>query len=169
MASIDPKTQFWDLETLSQDRDLAAALGDVMIAWAHAEATMSALLARASGMNVNMAMMGYYRIPTFDSRRKFLQSVIAEWKAKDFDKPAIEKELEALSRLSKTRNDWVHGVWCRNYDSSQTVLFDLRAPEGPGRRKIVKAADVNNHVEAVNARSKELARLIRRGELWGES
>lgn len=159
-----------DLTTLDHDPDLAKALGNLAIAWAYAESTLCCVLARISGMNINMTMMGFYRIPTFEARRKYIQALMLEWhKPGKFDKAAIAKEVDAISDLSKTRNDWIHGVWCFNEDEpSESVIFDFRRPEGKGRLKEVKATDVKTHVAAVIRHSKKLSGLINRYELTGD-
>lgn len=78
---------YHDLSNLNHDRSLAAALGDMVVAWAEAESVLCATLARVTGMNINMCTMGYYRIPTFESRRKYLEALMAEWNAAPPSKP----------------------------------------------------------------------------------
>lgn len=161
---------YHDLSNLNHDRTLAAALGDMVVAWAEAESVLCATLARVTGMNINMCTMGYYRIPTFESRRKYLEALMAEWNAaaSGFDKAAIAKEVDAISGLSKARNDWVHGVWCASANKTETVIFDFRRADGNGRRTPVKAAAIQNHVEALNKRVARLSSLISRHLMTGE-
>jgi hypothetical protein len=160
-----------DITSFDHDPELATALGNMVAAWAYAESTLCCVLARVSGMNINMAIMGFYRIPTFESRRKFIQALLVEWqKPGKYDKEAIVKEVDAISDLSGTRNDWVHGVWCINTDKpSESAIFDFRKLENKGRRKEVKAPDVRNHVAAVVARSKRLSALIDRANLIADA
>ncbi|MEA2976219.1 MAG: hypothetical protein QOF19_1739 [Alphaproteobacteria bacterium] len=158
-----------DLTNLDRDPKLANALGNMVVAWAYAESSLCCTMARVSGMNINMALMGFYRIPTFEARRKFIQALILEWKPGKFDKTAIAKEVDSISDLSSTRNDWIHGVWCFNETKpDESVIFDFRRPDGKGRRKEVKAPDVQNHVNAVISHSKTLNRLIDRADLRGD-
>ena len=157
-----------DLTNLNHDQELAVSLGNLVVSWAYAESSLVCVLARVSSMNINMAMYGYYRIPTFEARRKFIQALMIEWKTTSFDKDAIAKEVDGLSDLSLSRNDWIHGVWCNNDEKPETVIFDFRRHEDKGRRKPVKAADVRNHNEAVVKRAREIDRLIRRAELTGD-
>lgn len=159
---------YYDLDSLDHDPKMAAALGNMVIVWACTEATLVGVLSRITGIHINMAMMGYYRIPTFDARVKFLLALLLEWQTTDFDKNAIEHELTALSRLSLSRNHWVHGVWCCRKDKSEIVIFDFRKPPDEedatqpktGRRAIADANDIENHVTAVRSRTKKLADLI---------
>lgn len=162
-------TSYRDLKTLKHDPDLAQALGNMVIAWAYAETILCKTLARVSDMNINMATMGFYRIPTFEARRKFIQALLLEWKKHDeYDKAAIEKEVDAISDLSGTRNDWIHGVWCFNINKmAETVIFDFRRSEHKGRLKPVKAGDVQNHADVVVKRAKKLDDLIEGGALTG--
>jgi hypothetical protein len=160
--------QFHDLHDLNHDKDLADALGNMVIAWAYAETALSAVFARVTGININMAIMGYYRISTFEARTKFLQAVLAEWKTDQYDKPAITKRIDSLVGNSAARNDWVHGVWSARKDRTQTVIFDFRRPEEKGRRKPVKATDVRNHITAVLAHAAALMKLIDRDSMFGE-
>ncbi len=156
---------YYDLPDLSHDPKLATALGNMVVAWANAESVLCGTMSRVSGININMALMSFYRIPTFEARRKFIQAMMLEWHPKDWNKVGIEKEIDGLSDLSLTRNDWVHGVWCSNKEKTETIIFDYRRAEGKGRKKVVKDADVSNHVEAVRKRTKALALLIKFKEL----
>jgi len=120
-----------------------------------------ATLARVTGIGLNMSMAGYYRIPTFEARVKFILALISEWSTSKFDKDAIATAVEKLSSLSGTRNHWIHGDWCADKSKTVTVIFNHRVPsEHPERRKPVKDADVLNHCEAVKTRAKTLSELI---------
>src|SRR5690242_5604305 len=103
-----------DLHNLDNDQALARALGNMVIAWANAETALVFAFSAVADITVNMAIMGYYRVPTFESRVKALRAMIEEWKSSKYDKVAIDHAIEKLSKLSKTRNDWVHGVWAEN-------------------------------------------------------
>ena len=59
---------------LSHDPKLAAALGDMIVAWAYAETVLINTLTRVLGSNLNKIQAGYYRIPTFESRVRFLNA-----------------------------------------------------------------------------------------------
>jgi hypothetical protein len=160
---------YYDLDNLEHDPQMAKALGNMVVVWAYAEATLVGVLSRITDIHINMAMHGYYRIPTFEARVKFIQALLLEWAPKDFDKQAIKQEITALSRLAGSRNHWVHGVWCCTKDKSETVIFDFRKPPDEprarqpksGRRSIADSNDVETHVDAVRQRSKKLADLIR--------
>jgi hypothetical protein len=157
---ISPPSYF-ALEDLSHDSKLAEALGNMVVAWAHAEIRLFSTFARITGIGLNMAMESSARIPTFESRTKFLLALLQEWETDEFDKEAIAAAVEGLVKLAKTRNHWVHGDWCAPKDKSATVVFDHRTePNSPRRRKPVKAHDVMNHCEAVRTRAAELAKLI---------
>lgn len=154
------------LEDLSHDPNLAEALGNMVVAWAHAEIMLFSTFARIADIGLNMAMESSARIPTFESRTKFILALLEEWEAGEFDKAAISAAVGGLTKLSKTRNHWVHGDWCATRDKSETVIFDHRAAaDSPRRRKPVKAHDVMNHCGAVRLRAAELGKLIKHKEL----
>ena len=67
---------FHALTDLSHDPKLAEALGNMVIAWAYAEESLIGALSRISGMSLNKAQAGFYRIPTFESRIKFIRALI---------------------------------------------------------------------------------------------
>ena len=160
--------EYTSLRDLKHDPELATALGNMVVAWAHAESTLLLTLARVTGASAHMAQAGYYRIPTFESRTKFILGLMAEWHPPpaDFSREKIIKAVEKLSKLASARNGWVHGDWCVAADKSHTVIFDHRADsESPHRRRPVKAADVRNHNEAVLKRAEELDDLILSDEL----
>ena len=149
------------LRDLSRDPDLAVAIGNMVVVWAYAETVMLSALARVSSMRLNMAMVGYYRIPTFEARTKFILSLCTEWDTSEFDKAAIEQAIQKLAKLASTRNHWVHGDWCGSKDDKTVVIFDHRAdPASLARRKVVKANDVRHHCDTVRSRADELNELI---------
>jgi hypothetical protein len=152
---------FYALQDLSHDPKLADALGNMVIAWAHAEIVLFSALSRITGIGLNMSMAGYHRIPTFEARVKFILALIPEWKTDRFDKDAITKAIEKLSHLSAARNQWIHGDWCADKAKTLTVIFNHRVSlDSSERRKPVKEADVRNHCEAVKGRAKALSDLI---------
>jgi hypothetical protein len=148
------------LRDLDHDPALAAALGNMVVAWAHAETVLLGTLARVSGSRLNMIQAGYYRIPTFEARVKFLQGLITEWNTEKFDKSVISAAIDKLSKLASTRNHWIHGDWCLIVHTKETVIYDQRAALGSPRCKPVKAADVASHCEAVIRRASDLNSLI---------
>jgi|SRR6516162_3412720 len=152
---------FHALTDLSHDPKLAEALGNMVIAWAYAEESLIGALSRISGMSLNKAQAGFYRIPTFESRIKFIRALITEWNTKEFNTAAIDTAIDKLSHLSSARNHWVHGCWLATDDYSELYVFDMRADaESDARRKPVKAADVRNHNQAVLLRADALRALI---------
>lgn len=152
---------YFTLTDLSHDTDLAQALGGMVVVWAHAETVLMAMMALITGMPLNMAQDGYYRIPTFEARTKFILALLPEWAPSSVDKDVIRVAIEKLSKLAATRNHWIHGDWCVADDKSETVIFDNRLrPDSPGRRKPVKAIDVRQHCVAVSKRAEELEDLI---------
>jgi len=152
---------YYALEDLSHDAKLAEALGTMVVAWARAEITIFCTFARVTDIGLNMAMESYYRIPTFESRVKFVLALIGEWKTSSYDKDAITTALEKLAKLASTRNHWVHGDWCANPNKTETVIFNHRIHTASSdRRKPVKAADVANHCATVRKRRQALANLI---------
>jgi hypothetical protein len=149
------------LEDLSHDPKLAEALGNMVVAWAHAEIMVFCTFARATEIGLNMAMESYYRIPTFESRIKFIRALLSEWNTAKFDKDQIDIAVKKLSKLASARNHWVHGDWCIDKTKTKTVIFDHRAtPEAKARRKPVKTADVVNHCKAVKKRAAALGKLV---------
>jgi hypothetical protein len=152
---------FFSLYNLSHNRDLAAALGNMVVAWAYAEHILLQVIARVTGAGLNMSQAGYYRIPTFEPRTKFILALLSEWETSHYDKEAITKTVEKLGKLSGARNGWVHGDWCTNKSETITIIFNHRAPiDSQDRRKPVKEADVMNHCKAVIGRADELKQLI---------
>jgi len=154
-------TTYHAIEDLSHDPKLAAAIGNMVVAWARAEIVLLSALSRIADINLNMSLAGYFRIPTFEARVKFILALIPEWKTDKFDKDAITTAIEKLSKLASARNHWIHGDWCIDKARTQTVIFNHRVPVNSSeRRKPIKEADVLNHCEAVKKRARALADLI---------
>jgi hypothetical protein len=156
-----PPPKYITLVSLMHDPQLAAALGDMVVAWAAAETILITTLTQILGSNLNLIQVGYYRIPTFESRVKVINALIDKWEPKGFDKPAIKRAVTKLAKLASARNHWIHGNWCASEDFTETVIFDYRSSaDSPNRRKPVKAADVENHTNAVRLRTHELLHLV---------
>jgi hypothetical protein len=160
--------QWFTLKKLEHDPELGYALEDMVVAWAYAETILIGVLACITNSGLNIIQAGYYRIPTFEARIKFIRAMIPDWKTTKFDKVAIDHEVEKLSSISAKRNHWIHDDWCYERDSGAIVIFDHRSePGSPNRRKPVKAHDVLNHANTVRKRAEALAGLIKFHALSG--
>jgi hypothetical protein len=128
------------------------------------ERSLISVFSIVTGSDFTLATAGYYRIPTFESRTKVIRAMLIEWKDKRYDASAIQEQIEKLSSLSLTRNNWVHGFWCMGGDPKrEVVIFDYRNPAGHrNRRRPVKEADVWNHIRAVHGRSEKINELTRK-------
>lgn len=151
-----------DLDDIEHDHEIAMALGNMVVAWTHAETMLVMTLARITSMDRNRATIGYYRIPTFEARIKFLRAILIDWKDPEYDNAAIDRAIIKLSGLSRARNHWIHCVWSRHKQTGETVIFDFRSPDGSKDRcRPVNAAAIKNHVDAVHRRTDDLIAAIR--------
>jgi hypothetical protein len=159
---MSDEEKFYNLSDLKHDPKLAEALGNMVVAWANAESKFMLVLGCILNVaDIDMINIAYYRIPTFESRTKFIRALALEWKSTEFDKDAIATAIDKLARLSTTRNGWIHSLWGTSKPKNDTFIWDFRAPpDTPERRRPVKAADVTNHCEAVTRRSEELLALV---------
>jgi hypothetical protein len=161
MANTDQAVSYTRIQNLNGEPELAAALGNMVIAWSYAEQALMNVMGRVTGMPLNIVLNGYYRIPTINSRMQFLAGLLERWEASKFDPAAISREIAGLGKLSATRNHWIHNEWCIGKPTKEIVQFDQRAKIGSAqRRKTVKAADVTNHNAAVLKRCKALNELV---------
>ncbi len=130
-----------------------------MVVWARAEQALLHTLAFILDTDINLLQPAYYRIPTYESRTKFILGLLTEWDNSSAEK--IAHICVKLSKLATVRNGWVHGDWAVSTTEQETVIFDFRAASGSkNRRRPVKAADVSNHVTAVYQRAMELEDMI---------
>src|SRR4051812_2488976 len=98
------KHRIFSLTGLNDFPEVANALGEMVVAWANAEISLIGALTRVSGSeNLNQMQRAYYHLPTFDTRIKFIRSLIPEWKTEEFDKEAIDKCVDKLSKLASAR------------------------------------------------------------------
>ena len=88
------------IHNLAHDRELAAALGDMLVAWANIEKQMLIVLACILNVHPNQMLVGYFRIPTFEARTKLIRAFLSEWETKDFDRDAIAHIISKISKLS---------------------------------------------------------------------
>ncbi len=151
-----------DTDNLDHDTDLAEALGNMVVAWARAETALVDTYVAVLHSHFNLAMVAYYRIPTFEARIKVLMAMLAQWDDKFYNPADIKTAVSKLAKLARTRNKWIHGCYGVNLEGTKTVVYDFRAePNTPERRKPIKAADVQQHVEAVRRRTHDINSLIR--------
>ncbi|MEF2074955.1 hypothetical protein [Consotaella aegiceratis] len=136
---------YTDIDSFDRDPEIATALGNMVVAWATAETALMFAMCAICEISTDMAHFGFYRIPTFEARVKFLQGMIPAWSTTQYDKDEISRTIDRISRLSATRNNWVHGVWSKHRSTDEVVVFNFRAKEGSGRIKPVKAQDINHH------------------------
>jgi hypothetical protein len=148
------------LRDLDHDPKLAAALGNMVVAWAYAEAVLAGVITRVLGSDFNLIQAGYNRIPTFEARVRFILGLIAEWQTEHYDKNAFYTHVEKLKHLARTRNHWIHGDWRGSEGKSEAIIFDHRVEiSSSERRKLVRASDITNHCKAVLERADALATL----------
>jgi hypothetical protein len=147
-----------DDELGDESAAIKTALGEMVIAWSHADTELIFMMAYILNIDPNMAAMGYYHIPTFESRVKFIRSIIPEWKMRKSKREAVDKAIDKLSGLARARNNWIHNSWGVNH-LNQAVITNLRARIGFGRVSPVSANDIQIHVEAVHERTVKLIKL----------
>lgn len=150
---------FDDIWDLDHDPELAEAIGNLIVVWAAAESRLVWVLSIVCQVDINRANEIYHQMPTFDSRIKVLRAFLADWRSKKYKVAEIARVMAALSRLSKTRNHWVHGSWMKAEDSDLTVIVNFRAKRDQ-RGKVIKVADVDNHLEAVRTQISRLYDLV---------
>jgi len=152
------------LPNLQKYPDVANALGEMLIAWARMDGALIGALARTSGANLHQMQRGFHHLPTFETRIRFIRSLISEWPASGFDRDAIDKCIEKIGKLASARNHWVHGDWCDDTTQNLPVMFNHRTQQ-IATMTTVRAHDINSHVQAVRERTEELETLIRFSEL----
>jgi hypothetical protein len=156
------------LTTLKNFPEIAAALGEMVIAWANAEIGLIGALTRVSGSdNLNQMQRAYYHLPTFDTRIKYIRSLIPYWKTSTFDKDAIDKCVERIGKLAAARNHWIHADWCVDTELRRPITFNHRTSAPEAHKTVVRAHDILNHVEAVRSRNQELQTLVDMDDLIG--
>lgn len=153
---------YTNLRNLEQNPALAQALGNMVVAWSNAERALQTVLVTITDLSWSMATAGYFNIPTFESRVRFLLALAENSQSEKYDRRAIVIKISKLRDLAQKRNFWVHNFWGGTLTGRETVLFNFRAASGTsGRRTPVKAADVINHYKAVNRHTDELMDLLR--------
>ena len=152
---------FHGKKDLSDDRELAAALGDMLVAWSNAEDALQNVFKLMTDMSWEMIQAGYFAIPTLRSRAEFLKSMLKEWEQDTYDADEISRQIDKLYRLAKTRNDWVHGQYAGRNFSGGTVIFDMKEERGSNKRlRNMKTSDVRSHVDAVQKRADKIRELV---------
>lgn len=151
------KTVYSPILKGSDAPELTAALGDMMFAWQHAEQVQIDCFSNILVAEYYKASRLYQKLPNFRSRTQALLTLIELHPGFEDLRPHILK----LSKLSKTRNGWVHGIMIKEWSSSEIRAIDLDEPlESPKRSKPLKAADVHNHANAVRGAADQLSKAL---------
>ncbi len=158
-SSSEPALSVVDMTDLAKHPAVALALGNMVVVWSRAETAMMVALAWATKMPVDMTSSAFYHIPTFDSRVKMLLAVLSDCPVAPSLKAAMIHKIEALSRLSKTRNTFVHHTWIVDENTNNISIVDHRKPPR-SRITPVKSIDIMNHVVAVRKRTMTLEGLF---------
>lgn len=134
--------------------DLASALGDMMLAWGKAEEEQVLLFAAILQISGDKASRLYQKLPNFRSRTQALLTLIDLHPEYAVTKADVLK----LSKLSKTRNGYVHGLFIKDQASSAIRLCDLDEPyTSKARMRTTKANDVRTHADAVRQAASALS------------
>ena len=138
--------------------DIATAFGEMVLAWANAENVMLFTFSHAAQIDANLALLTYYRIPTFEARTKVIVSLLSEPKCQLANRTVVLAAAEKLAKLAQARNAWIHGnFWT---DGKTVVSFDYRLQSHKPRTRPIKSNDINLHVDAVRQRTKDLEALL---------
>lgn len=164
MSDINDKYRaYCTIRDLHGSPELAAALGNMLVAWSDAERSLQAVIHKATDMDQRLISDIFSQVPTFDGRKKLAKTLLDRWVHAGPEQEAVKTAIDQLSRLAKTRNDWVHGAWAEPMIAGTDlpkVIFDYREPHGSRkRRKPVKAVDILGHVRAVNQKALDIIEL----------
>ena len=111
----------------SDNADLASAIGDVILAWNAVEYDQVAMMAAMLGIPFDRASQLYHQIPNFRGRTQVLLALVGCTEGFEELKPFIAK----YSKLSKTRNEIVHGAFIQQFDDEGTGdVEDVRCLHG---------------------------------------
>jgi hypothetical protein len=150
---------YLDIDNLDHDQELAAALGNMTVAWARAETALVKAYAVVTKMHYNVAAAAYYNITTFESRTKALLAMISDREDPFHERIAMRDATKALVKLAKARNAWIHGLWVFEKKTGVTKVFNMKQPSATRRASQVTANAVRQHVNAVRQRTRDLEAL----------
>jgi hypothetical protein len=140
------------------DEALAAAIGDVILAWGMAEWAQVGMMAAILGIEHNRASTLYYQFSNFRSRTNALNALIVDAPAFEPLSPFVAK----FSKLSKTRNEIVHGLYIQEAGTPKIYRARMDVPRESGRRSVAtKPNDIRQHAEKVR---EEAQRFIAEGQ-----
>jgi hypothetical protein len=160
-----PLRAYTPIDCGNQVQELARALGDMILAWQNAEYAQVDCFAAILNTEHYKASRLYQKLPNFRSRTQALLLLVELHPAFT----AIQPHVLKLSKLSKTRNGWVHGVMLMPFggirspdDLNDLRTIDLDEPsESDKRSKPIKAGDIKNHADAVRHASASLTEALK--------
>ena len=119
-----------------------------MFAWTAAEHELAASFAVILGTSVYKGSRLYQKLPNYRSRTQAMYALLELHP----EFAPLREPIAKLSNLSKTRNDWVHGRFIKEFGGKEVRSIDLdEGLDSDKRSKPVKAADIKNHANAVRA------------------
>ncbi len=152
---------YYELDSLEHDLPLAAEFGHLIVCWSKAEDMIGIVAAEVIGIDHNLSLELMMRIPTFESRIKWMRHLLSQWeKTHPAKAKAVASLIIKLSELSVQRNQWVHGKWGKHETSKRTKCFDIRKPPGPDRGKVVNAQSMKMNRIAVTKATDGLIKIF---------
>lgn len=134
------------IQSAEDHPSLATAIGDVILAWTEAESIQVAMLAAMLNVPHHKGSQLYHQIPNFRARTKTLYAMATVTEGFDELTPFIAR----FSRLSKTRNEIVHGAFIQEWGGTELRRVRLDEPIGSKNRSIItKPNDIKQHADAV--------------------
>ena len=120
----------------------------MVVAWANAESALLWALSHAAQIDANLTLTMYYRIPTFEARTKVIRAILQDDDCKLKNREAIDEVVERLSKLSRARNNWIHGAYFS--DDKNIVTVDSRVRhDPPSRSNSIKTTAILHTVATV--------------------
>jgi hypothetical protein len=149
MESVLPGP-FVTVSGLPQKRELAALLGDLTVAWSHAERISFFAFWVASGMTQTKAFDVYESLSGAHARMKLTIDLLEQDK---LDHPAISqlrKKMSDLVMCGRERNALVHRTWVAA-PNGELFLIDNRMPNRAVTAEAVSEASVQTLVQRIHA------------------
>jgi hypothetical protein len=156
-----PPSGFSPLAGLDDYPKVAAALGEMVVAWSRAERALVAIVMTVSGLSWEMANAALVSLPTYDARSKMICGMLKQWKTETHSPSAMLFEMKKLDALAETRERWLHSLWVQQHGKEKRIfaIDNRRGIANSERAKAVKAQDIRNHIEALNGRAEKLYAL----------
>ena len=150
MSNTEPT--FTTISTLDDYPETARLLGNLTVAWSHAERVLYLAFWVASETTQQKAFEIYENLPNLQTRYKLAVALLKQDQANHPKLPELIGSLQTLVHCFQIRNELVHRTWVRNKEGT-LALLDHRMNKKAPKLRSIRDDEIRATIKSINETS----------------